>query len=237
MSGRILVIGDIHGCALTLESMIDQLEIMHDDRVVFLGDYVDRGDKVFQTVERLIDLKDEYGDNITFIMGNHEEMFIRYLKLECRMDELRMFLYNGGRSTIKSYLEGLGYYDKQDITWEDLPDRHKEFYSNLKVMHEIDQYVFVHAGIRPQVALYDQVAHDVIWIREEFLYWPYEILEGRVIVHGHTPMEKHEIDHYHEKYSDRINLDTACVFGYELTCRDLTNNKEYKIKCRDRRIS
>jgi len=236
--GRILAVGDIHGCAKTLESMIDQMEIMHDDQVVFMGDYIDRGNGVFQVIERLIALKEEYGDCITFIMGNHEQMFLQYLKDTGRHDEVRMFRYNGGTSTINGYLEGLGLFqDHTDITWDMLPQNHKDFYDNLVVCHEIDRYVFVHAGVRPNVKLGDQLMHDMIWIREEFLTWPMEVLPGRFVVHGHTPMEPHELDAYHEKYHDKFNTDSACVFGYELTCRDLTNDKVIKVKCLDQRVA
>ena len=242
--GRILAVGDIHGCALTLESLIDQIELMHDDQIVFLGDYVDRGNGVYETVERLIKLKEEYGDVVTFLMGNHEEMFIRYLKGECRMNEDRMFLYNGGGVTIRSYRENLGITGKQDefarpeyeLYWNNLPQRHKDFYDSLKVCHEIDQYVFVHAGVRPDVKLGDQLAHDMIWIRDEFLYHEQPVMEGKIIVHGHTPMEKYEIQAYNEHYDDKYNLDSACVFGRDLTCLDLTNMVYHRVPCRDKRI-
>lgn len=245
MSGRILVIGDIHGCALTLESLINQIMPTHDDVMVFLGDLIDRGDKSFETVQYCIELKEMFPKTV-FIKGNHEDMFINFLKGVATMDEWRMFRYNGGNSTISSYNEALGFHSvdtgyggklSHDLLWKDLPKSHQDFYDSLKVFHEIDNYVFVHAGIRPEVKLEDQVERDMVWIREEFLYWPTGVLEGKTIVHGHTPMEREEIDEYNEKYQDKINLDSACVFGYELTCRDLTNNVTYHVKCRDKRIA
>lgn len=238
--GRLLAVGDIHGCADTLESLLNQIMLMHDDKVVFLGDYVDRGDKVFQTVERLIALREEYGDDVcTFLMGNHEEMFIRYLKGQGRMEDDRIFRYNGGTSTINGYLEGLGIEDTIDnpFCWDSLPQNHKDFYDNLKVIHEDGDYVFVHAGVRPNVALGDQLAHDVIWIRNEFLFHDEPVMPGRTIVHGHTPMEETEIDQYNAKYPDKWNTDSACVFGYVLTCRDLTNGFVTRVKCRDKRVA
>lgn len=238
MSGRILAVGDLHGCALTLESMLNQIGLMHDDQIVFLGDYVDRGDKSFETVQRLIELQEEYGDEVvTFLKGNHEDMFINCLKGTASMDEWRMFRYNGGTSTNRSYLEGLGYHDKSDILWDDLPESHQKFYDNLKVYHQIDRYVFVHAGVQPNVKLEDQTESDMIWIRDNFLYWPMEVLPGYFVVHGHTPMEREEIDHYNEKYHDKFNLDSACVYGYELTCRDLTNDLVIRVECLDKRVA
>ena len=236
---RLLAIGDIHGCAKTLTSMIDQLAITHEDYVVFLGDYCDRGDGVFSVVEQLIELKEMF-PNTVFIKGNHEDMFINYLKGEGGWDGDRMFKMNGGTSTINSYCQGLDIMDTMDtpFCWDSLPDDHKEFYDNLKVMHEHDEFVFVHAGVRPQVNLYDQDDYDMIWIRQEFMGWPMEVLEGRVIVHGHTPMDFDEAQKYNDKYPDKFNLDTACVFGEYLTCRDLTTGVVVRIKNdRDKRVA
>lgn len=237
--GRILAVGDIHGCADTLESLLDQIGLMHDDHITFLGDYIDRGNKVFEVIERLIALREEYGDDVcTFIMGNHEEMFSRYLKDTGGYDGDRMFRYNGGTSTINSYMEHLGLTDTKEIPlcWDDLPQSHKDFYDNLKVIHEDGEYVFVHAGVRPNVPLDDQLSHDVIWIRDEFLYHEHPIIPDRIIVHGHTPMIRDEIDKYNAYYIDKINIDSGCVFGYDLTCNDLTNGIVYRIKCQDRRL-
>ena len=61
-------------------------------------------------------------------------------------------------------------------------------------------------------------------------------MNGKTIVHGHTPMTEDDLKKYNNKYPDKINLDSACVFGYNLTARDLTNNTVFKVVCRDRRI-
>lgn len=231
---RLLAIGDVHGCGRTLTSMIDQLQITHEDYVVFLGDYVDRGNGVFSVIEQLIELKEMF-PNTVFIKGNHEDMWLRYIKGDGRMDEDRMFLMNGGRSTINSYLEALNIEDTMDnpFCWDDLPESHQEFYNSLKVMHEHDEFVFVHAGVRPQVALYDQLDHDMIWIRTEFLHWPMEVIKDRVIVHGHTPMDFDEAQKYNEKYEDKFNLDTACIFGEYLTCRDMKTGVVVRVRKHD----
>jgi serine/threonine protein phosphatase 1 len=235
--GRLLAIGDIHGCADTLESLLDQIMLSHDDKIVFMGDYIDRGNKVFQTVQRLIELREEYGDEVcTFIKGNHEQMFLQYLDGNF-MDEISLFLYNGGTSTVNSYKEHLGIESVEPLKWDDLPESHQHFYDNLKVIHEDGAHVFVHAGIRPNIALGNQLAHDMIWIRSEFLYHSSPVLEGHTIIHGHTPMERKEIDNYNDKYPDRFNTDSACVFGYDLTCRDLTNGLLTRVKCRDKRVA
>jgi serine/threonine protein phosphatase 1 len=236
--GRLIAIGDIHGCAKTLTSMIDQLMVTHEDTVVFMGDYVDRGDGVFSVIEQLIEFKEMF-PNTVFIKGNHEDMFIRYLKGEGGCDNARMFKYNGGTSTINNYLEHLNITDtvQDPFAWDKLPVSHQEFYDNLKVMYEHDQYVFVHAGVRPQVHLADQLDHDMIWIRDEFLHWPLEVLKDRVVVHGHTPMDRAELEKYNNKYGDKFNLDSACVFGVELTAMDLLTGVVWRIPMLDKRVA
>jgi serine/threonine protein phosphatase 1 len=235
---RLLAIGDIHGCAKTLTSMIDQLEVTHEDTVVFMGDYVDRGDGVFSVIEQLIEFKEMF-PNTVFIRGNHEDMFINYLKGAGGWDDARMFKMNGGTSTINSYCEGLDIMDTMDtpFCYDSLPDSHQDFYENTKVMHEHDKYVFVHAGVRPQVPLGDQMDYDMIWIRDEFLHWPLEVLKDRVVVHGHTPMDRAELEQYNNKYEDKFNLDSACVFGVELTAMDLLTGVVWRIPMLDKRVA
>ncbi len=238
---RILTFTDIHGCADTLKSLVERVDPTINDVLIFLGDYVDRGDKSYEVVDYLIEL-DKIFDCV-FLKGNHEDMFVNYLKHKLRMDDYNMFLYNGGNATLKSYCDntideetGNPLDSKTGLSFEDLPKSHQEFYDNLKIYHEIDDFIFVHAGLNPAHSLENQNEHDMLWIREPFLNYRGTVLEGKTIVHGHTPMEQDELDKYHDKYSDRINLDSACVFGYELTCMDVLTRKETKTKLIDKRI-
>lgn len=241
--GRLLTITDIHGCANTLKSLIEnKLKPVEGDKLICLGDYVDRGDKIFEVVEYLIELSKTV--DCVFLKGNHEDMWIRYLKSTMRLEEVMMFYQNGGKSTVDSYCANI--IDEDDgkpmrpgngINWDDLPQTHKDFYDSLKLYHEEDDFVFVHAGIRPGFSLEDQEAHDLMWIREQFLYHPTQVLSGKTIVHGHTPMERYELVKYNEKYSDRINLDSGCVFGVFLTGMDVRTGFKSQQKCIDTRTS
>lgn len=239
---RILAIGDIHGCADTVKELVRRLEPTPDDVMVFLGDYVDRGDKSFEVVDYLIELDKTH--NCVFIKGNHEDMWVSYLDKTMNMSDHSMFFYNGGTSTLKSYCDNIIDETTGDVMktgnglgFDDLPQSHRDFYNNLKIIHEIEDFIFVHAGVNPEYDLEHQTENDLLWIRNQFLFYNSTIFEGKTIVHGHTPMEPHELDKYHNVYDDKINLDSACVFGYTLTAMDVRTRKATKIKMMDMKVA
>jgi serine/threonine protein phosphatase 1 len=127
------------------------------------------------------------------------------------------WLHNGGDAALASYGMRVrpfaGSKDAARIS-EDIraaiPKRHREFFAGLRHKVEFGPYLFVHAGIRPGVALEEQDPQDLIWIREPFLQWREDF--GRVIVHGHTPVERPEV------LRNRINIDTGAYFSGRLTC-------------------
>lgn len=185
------VIGDIHGCLDPLRRLITQLHLSETDEVVFLGDYIDRGPDSQGVIDYLLTLRGRY----TFLMGNHERMFLDFLQGKDRT----LFLYNGGSATLESY----GGVSR-------IPAAHLAFMNRLRPYHETQNYFFVHAGIRPEIPLQEQDERDLLWIREEF--YAYSGRYPKTVVFGHTPMREVLMD------EDRIGIDTACVYGNKLTC-------------------
>lgn len=90
---------------------------------------------------------------------------------------------------------------------------HQEFYLNLPVSWDTEQYFFCHAGVRPGVPLAKQSAVDLLEIREPFFNSKGQI--EKIIIHGHTPVEKPEI------YDNRINIDTGAGRNGPLTAIEL----------------
>src|SRR3990172_11534761 len=148
---RLIAIGDIHGRLSKLEGLLEQIAPSGDDRLVFLGDYIDRGADSFEVVELLLRLKKELPLMVT-LRGNHEDfvvsLFIGNDSLRQRDIWLKM---NGGDMTMTSYLNN-GFYLKV----------HREFYMNLPLSWETDEYFFCHAGVRPRIPLEQQKAIDLI---------------------------------------------------------------------------
>ena len=190
----IYAIGDIHGCLEPLHHLIAQLRLSEADELVFLGDYVDRGPDSKGVIDYLLTLR----GRCTFLMGNHERMFLDFLQGK----ERTLFLYNGGTATLESYggLRGI-------------PATHLAFLDRLRLYHETQDYLFVHAGIRPGIPVQEQDERDLLWIREEF--YAYSGRFPKTVVFGHTPMREVLMD------EDRIGIDTACVYGNKLTCLTL----------------
>lgn len=222
---RILAFGDIHGCADVIKQLIEKVNPTEEDILIFLGDYIDRGSMSFEVIEFLIELNKNF--KCIFLKGNHEDMMIRCLKNRDR-EMCRIFTYNGGDDTMKSYKKSLNL--DSPMKWDDLPKDHQEFYDNLLTSYQLDDFFFVHAGVDPNYPLDKQYDGDLLWIRNNFLFHEGQVAGGLTVVHGHTPMIDDEIDKYNNKYEDKINLDSGCVFGYILTCMDVLTGTKYTVK-------
>lgn len=212
-TNKIFAIGDIHGCLWSLEKLLNILPVnWGKDLVIFLGDYIDRGPDPRGVIEKILELKEFYKDKIITLKGNHEWMFERFLK----GIDIDVFLYNGGGMTLKSYYNKEGYLE--------IPEEHLKFLRELKLYYETEDYIFVHAGLRPGKELKEQSEEDLLWIRESFYLSEYKF--PKTIVFGHTPFPAPLI------LEDRIGIDTGCVYGGALTAIELPEKKIYQIECR-----
>ncbi|ANY20915.1 diadenosine tetraphosphatase [Tsuneonella dongtanensis] len=205
---RFYVIGDIHGRRDLYEALIEAIE--EDDKaaaparttVVLLGDLVDRGPDSAGVVELSI----EWGRRrrVELLAGNHEEMFLQSFDNE---GVLRHFLRHGGRQTILSYGVPRQQYDEasleelQDIMGRSVPPAHRDYLAAAKDHFVAGDYLFVHAGILPDVALEEQKQHHLRWIREPFL--EHDAPHDYFVVHGHTIAESIDLR------SNRIGIDTG----------------------------
>jgi serine/threonine protein phosphatase 1 len=213
MTGRILAIGDIHGCNRRLRQLLDQIEIdPHTDALVFVGDYLDRGPDVRGTIDTLLEIKETHPNTIC-LRGNHEAMFLDFYR-EGRGEAL--FLYNSGLSTLDSY--GLTLAEAR--TGRGFPESHLRFLASLPHFYEKGEYLFVHAGVRPGILLAEQSPEDLLWIRHEFIESDEDF--GRTVVFGHTSLPEPLIE------KNKIGIDTGAVYGGRLTCIELPSRKIYQ---------
>ena len=210
---KIFVIGDIHGCLEMLKRLIDKIEWNPaNDRLIFIGDYIDRGENSKGVIDFILQLKED-STLIQCLIGNHEQMFIDYLS---GVDS-QSSLLNGGLSTLRSYEEMRRSQDDPLI-----PPSHLDFFSSLLTMIELEHYYIVHAGFHPNIGIEDQSLNDMIWIREEFIYSDYDF--GKVVIFGHTPFNSPLV------MKNKIGIDTGAVFGNYLTCLELPEKKFHSIK-------
>lgn len=192
-----IAIGDIHGQAEKLVSLLKLIKLWtltHGDeapcQLVFLGDYIDRGPDSQSVLDIVRGLQNE---GAICLRGNHEELMIRANRSEL---DHQNFLLNGGMETLSS----LGSLSARDDA--------KEWMTSLPFCYEDCLHYFVHAGVRPGVALRDQRANDQIWIREPFLR--HELPFEKYIVHGHTPVSRSSVgDSLPDVRSNRCNVDTG----------------------------
>lgn len=241
--GRILVVGDIHACPSELGSLLSALALRPTDRLICLGDYIDRGPDARAVVELLVGLRAASVCRCTFLKGNHEDMFLDFLGYGGLYGEA--FLKNGGRQTLSSY--GCDPYAAPRPAEDWLSAAHREFFlglesclpirlpmepvrspvgrdaSNAAAHNGREEFFCVHAGIRPGVGLADQTPEDLLWIREEFFAHPHDL--PYTVIYGHTPFR--EID-FHIPF--KIGIDTGLVYGGKLSCLDLTEKVLFQIR-------
>lgn len=217
---RLYVVGDIHGRVDLLQRIRDR--IVEDaqsassqrKRLIYLGDYVDRGESSRQVVDLLLDEPLDGFDTV-YLSGNHEEMMLGFLD---NAAVGAMWLNNGGDATLFSYGVRMGngtstdqrYIEMQRSFRDKVPERHLDFLRGLKLFHVEDDYLFAHAGIQPGTPIDQQVSQDLLWIRDEFLYSKAD--HGHCVVHGHTIVSQPEFQ------SNRIGIDTGAYFSNTLTC-------------------
>lgn len=219
MSTPIYAIGDIHGQRHKLDRALDLIEADGgpDARIVFLGDYTDRGPDSAGVLDRLIAGK-AAGKPWTFLMGNHDRMFAWFLEEVPRHDPHLLIGYHwfheriGGRETLAAY--GLTFDDRTRLdklhaeAKRIIPQAHADFLQDLTLWHKTDALLFVHAGLRPGIALADQSEKDLLWIRDEFLSDPAP--HPWLVVHGHTAL------HHPAHCGNRVNLDGGAGYGRPL---------------------
>lgn len=184
-------IGDIHGCFDQLSQMLDTIETWWPNgKIVFLGDYVDRGPQSKGVIDRIMAGPNKPGWDWIALKGNHEEMMVSSLKGK---KHISLWLENGGEETLVSY-------DRH------VPDEVLDWAGNLPTMHVDPHRIFVHAGLDEAVPLAEQSERTLLWSRPPVGfsgdYW------GKHLCHGHTPEPDNPMT-----LGNRTNVDSGCVFG------------------------
>lgn len=205
---RTLVIGDIHGCLTALERMWDAIGPQPEDRIIFLGDYIDRGPNSKGVIDFLIPRQPKF--DIAFLSGNHEEKFflahIDHTELAHWLDAW------GGGATLESY--GPGGFD-------DVPESHWEFLRKCIHYVETDTHIFVHANLEADVPLDQQLAFTLV---HKKFGTPKPHQSGKIMICGHTAQKTHvplNLGH-------AVCIDTDTDRGGWLTCLHVETDKYWQ---------
>ena len=203
-------VGDVHGCLEKVTRLLDV--IRYDpvqDRLIFLGDYIDRGPESQGVLALMLRLQRQNPANV-FLLGNHEENFLTYVRA-CVMGQSASywlsepFFTGGGLATLQSYHPTLRHPTDPHLI-DAIPPEHLEFLTQLDLYWTDTTYIAVHAGVRPGIALERQSANDLLRIRGPFLSTPHGL--GKCVVFGHTPFPDVRRD------EDKVGIDTgACYQG------------------------
>lgn len=211
---RLYAIGDIHGRTDLLDALLAYIRAEGEgNRVVFLGDLIDRGPDSRGVLDMVAaHLRENDGSHL--ILGNHDWFLREFLLDRLDPDDLRRWIDQyGAEGALRSY----GIADPA-ADWE--ATRHRilegwpEHRDVLRAAGHVlveEPFCFVHAGLRPHVPLARQTAEDLMWIKAEFLEYrgPFEYR----VVHGHTPTASG----LPEVYPNRIALDTHAFKSGHLT--------------------
>lgn len=218
---RVYAIGDVHGRADLLDGLhhwiAEDVAVARPERAVLvhLGDYVDRGPDSGGVIDR-ISRAPAPGIEVANLRGNHEALMLAFLDSGDGHD---LWLMNGGAATLAGY-HVRDHADTEALRREAqaaMPPRHLAVLRGLRAHHREADYVFVHAGIRPGVALEDQAPEDMMWIRDRFLRDERD--HGAVVVHGHTIVTLPEVK------ANRIGIDTGAWRSDRLSCLVLEGDR------------
>ena len=220
MSKRLFAIGDIHGCFDQFRVLVEErIKFRKNDRLILLGDYIDRGLKIKEVTDYIIDLMNK-GFDVIPLIGNHESMMLDAIDNAGRLPG---WFINGGHETLNSF--GVESPDKLD-------KKYLEFFRALGFYHIQDQFIFVHAGFNDEITDPLEDKNHMIWSRRESYYNPF--FTGKVIIHGHTPIPLSLCREEVASGTRFINIDTGCVYdeigGYgHLTAIELFTREIYSV--------
>lgn len=213
----IYAIGDLHGSLDEL--LIAEERIKYDIQrfgrrglVILLGDLVDRGPRSAQLLDHLVSPPPSEFNRLA-ICGNHDSSFLDFLG---NPRANLAWLDYGGRETLRSYgidvryvLNGGGVNALVEAVRTSVPPEHVNLLASLPVTVQVDDVLFVHAGIAPGVPLEAQTDEDFMWIRAPFLERGPEL--PIIVVHGHSPVTDPYVG------NRRIGIDTGAYATGKLT--------------------
>jgi serine/threonine protein phosphatase 1 len=178
---RTLAIGDIHGCLTALDTLLGFVQPTADDRLIFLGDYVDRGPDSKGVLDRLIELK--RSREIVCLRGNHEVMMLR---ARHGPDEFRLWMSVGGNETLDSYAT-----PGAELSIAMIPANHWTLIEqHCRDWLETATHIFVHADLHPELPIAEQPSEWIHWqainASWQRVSWHKPHVSGKTMICGHT---------------------------------------------------
>lgn len=200
-TGRQFAISDIHGCLSTFKALLQKIDLKKEDDLFLLGDYIDRGKDSKGVIDHIWHLQEE-GFRVHCLRGNHEQMM---LDSKIYGAKEPMWLRNGGLQTVESFPHSVVSKDYYD------------WIISLPYYFDIQDYLLVHAGFnfRDRTPLDDKQA--MMWIRDWYRELDKKWLDGRIIIHGHTPTRRPILEERLQNIIETpiVNVDCGCYYDKE----------------------
>jgi serine/threonine protein phosphatase 1 len=211
MPPRVIAIGDVHGCATALRTLVETIRPQPDDTLIPLGDCVDRGPESRQVIEELLALRGTC--RLVPLLGNHEEMMLAYLDGRPLPDDWLEF---GGAATLASY--------GSPPSGSKIPPEHVDFIRTWGDCFETDTHFFVHGSYEPARPLTQQHWQSLRWHSLKHSV-PASHVSGKIAVVGHTSLKDGEI----LDLGHLICIDTYCWGGGWLTALDTSCGQIWQV--------
>lgn len=177
---RTLVVGDIHGKLKLFNRLLEAMNYeAGKDKLILIGDLVDRGEESRGVVARAIELQKEAPDTVIVLKGNHEAMMLGAL-IQPESEQAELWLYNGGVETLHSYINEAGEFD--------VPEEHWQFMESLPTWYEDEHAIYVHAALPEDDGKFIHPTEnpenpELYWSRNRHFFAEYK---GKTVVFGHT---------------------------------------------------
>ncbi|VAW29815.1 Protein serine/threonine phosphatase PrpC, regulation of stationary phase [hydrothermal vent metagenome] len=228
------IIPDVHGCVATLKLMVaQQIKPVKSDRLIFLGDYIDRGPDSKGVIDFIIQLQAQ-GYNITALKGNHEDFCVKAREadknrknvsgIKAKSYPQKMWELNGGKQTLESF----------GVLWpSEIPEKYIRWMESLVYFVETEKFIAVHAGMNFNLDDPFSDTYSMLWIRE-FQIKP-EKINNKILIHGHNPVSLKFIDMTIRKENPvSVDLDNGIyvnnISGYGNLVVLEINSMEYKVQ-------
>ncbi len=244
-AGRTIAIGDIHGCYSAFRNVLQRINLQPNDTLITLGDYIDRGTKSFEVVERLISLRDEC--HLVPLLGNHEAMLLGALQSDYNA---QFWLQCGGSATMASYtalakecgsvsasgkeapttsasmasdsdkeLEQttpVATEEAASINLDAIPTKHIDFFRDCALAYETETHLFLHANYDATLPIDEQDELVLLW---KHLHHgiPDRHVSGKTAIVGHTPQQTGDV----LDLDHMLCIDTYCFGAGYLTAIDV----------------
>jgi serine/threonine protein phosphatase 1 len=177
--GRIIALGDVHGCLAAMDAVLKAVDLRPADTLVTLGDYVDRGPDSRGVVDRLIALRSRC--RLIPLLGNHDALFLE--ACAGRTELLAAWLSFGGEATVASYGGRVP---------EGVPREHADFLRDCRLLHESPRHFFVHGSYLAHLPLHQQPDELVLWESLK-LRQPGPHCSGKTAIVGHTAQQDGQV--------------------------------------------